>query len=127
MRILIADDQARTRQSLSLLLQTLPLAIEIHEAANGQEAIQFTAQAKPNLVLMDARMPEIDGVEATRVIKANWPDIKIIMLSMYTEFQEIAHQAGADAFVSKGEPPEELLNVIFAMLGSPQSKQGETG
>ena len=122
MRILIADDQKRTRQSLRLLLKTLPKIKEIWEAANGQEAVRSVTELQPNLAVIDGRMPVMDGVEATRLIKANWPQIKVIILSMYPEYQAMANQAGADAFVSKGQPPQELMDTISALLCSSEGK-----
>ena len=89
---------------------------EIREAADGVEAVRLVQEMQPNVVVMDGRMPEMDGVEATRIIKENWPHMKVILLSMYPEYREAAAQAGADAFVSKGEPPEELLAAICALL-----------
>ena len=117
MRILIADDQKRTRKSLRSLLSTLPFSTEISEAEDTQGVIQMVTTSQPDMVLMDARMPEVDGVEATRVIKSQWPAVKVIVLSMYPEYQQPALQAGADAFVSKGEPPNVLLDAIYALLG----------
>jgi DNA-binding NarL/FixJ family response regulator len=116
MRILIAEDQKQTRKSLRLLLKTLPSIEDIREAADGVEAVRLIPELQPNLVVMDGRMPKMDGVEATRIIKAKWPHMKVILLSMYPEYREAASQAGADAFVSKGEPPEKLLDTICAIL-----------
>jgi len=112
MRVLIVDDQPRTRQSLRTLLTTWPRVGEVQEAANGRQAIGLVEQLEPDVVLMDIRMPEMDGLEATQLIKTRWPQVKIIMLSMYTEYVESALAAGADAFVSKGEPPKHLLSIV---------------
>lgn len=118
LRILIVDDQLRARQSLKALLATkFPLA-EVYEAADGVEAIRCVKESDPDIVLMDARMPEMDGVEATRLIKTKWQHVNVIVLSMYAEYQETALAAGADAFVSKGEPPEELLMMLAAIAHS---------
>lgn len=123
MRILIADDQKRTRQSLKLLLKTVPSGIEMREAINGHEAVNMVREFLPDVVLMDARMPGMDGVEATRLIKASWSGVKVIMLSMYPEYLEAAFQAGVDAYISKGQPPEELLEAICAMLSLSRSDE----
>lgn len=114
MRVLVVDDQKRTRQSLRLLLNTLPTVCEVQEAAGGREAVASIPGTRPDVVVMDARMPEMDGVAATRLIKTNWPEIKIIVLSMYPEYEGDALQAGADCFVSKGEPPEVLIEAVCA-------------
>ena len=66
--------------------------------------------------LMDIRMPEIDGLDATRGIKSRWPEIKVMVLSLYEGRQEEARAAGADFFVSKGESPERLLCALSSLL-----------
>jgi CheY-like chemotaxis protein len=112
LRILIVDDQQRARRSLKALLATMFQLTETCEAANGMEAVQCVEECNPDVVLMDARMPEMDGIEATRIIKTNSAHIPVIVLSMYLEYQEAALAAGADAFISKGEPPEHLLEAL---------------
>jgi CheY-like chemotaxis protein len=111
-RVLIVDDQPRARQSLKALLATWPIIQTIREAANGKEALALVEESLPDLVLMDIRMPKMDGLEATRRIKAKWPQVKIIVLSVYTEHTTEALAAGADAFVCKCEPPEALLKAL---------------
>jgi YesN/AraC family two-component response regulator len=115
LKVLVVDDQARARQSLRALLATWPLAEEVREAVNGSEAILLVEKCQPDLVLMDARMPEMDGLEATRMIKSRWPKVKIIMLSMYNDFAQEALAAGADAFVGKGEAPAKLMSTLTAV------------
>jgi len=115
-RILIADDQKRTRQSLKALLSTSLPETEIWEAANGAEALRLAEDIHPQLVVIDIRMPQIDGLTATRGIKSRWPQIKILVLSMYRDRQEEALAAGADLFVSKGESPERLLCALSSLL-----------
>jgi len=115
-RVLIVDDQPRARKSVRALLSTWNGVLEIREAGNGREAVRLVEELPPDLVLMDARMPEMDGLEATRQIKARWPEVKIVVLSMYVENQDEALAAGADAFVGKGEAPEKLLDVVSAVM-----------
>jgi len=115
-RIVIADDQKRTRQSLRALLSASLPEAQIWEAANGGEALRLAEDVHPQLVVMDIRMPEIDGLAATRGIKTRWPEIKVLVLSMYRDRQEEASAAGADLFVSKGESPERLLCAISSLL-----------
>jgi DNA-binding NarL/FixJ family response regulator len=98
------------------LLSTWSTAAEIREASNGREALRLVEELPPDLVLMDVRMPEMDGLEATRQIKARWPQVKVIVLSMYIEHGGEALAAGADAFVGKGEAPEKLLDVVSAVM-----------
>jgi DNA-binding NarL/FixJ family response regulator len=118
LNILIVDDQPRARRSVRALLSTWIRGAEVREAGNGREAWRLVEELPPDLVLMDVRMPEVDGLEATGQIKARWPQVKIIVLSMYIEHQDEALAAGADAFVSKGDAPEKLLDVVSAVMQS---------
>jgi DNA-binding NarL/FixJ family response regulator len=83
-------------------------------AADGREAVRLVEECRPNVVLMDARMPAMDGLEATRLIKDRWPGCKVVVLTMYASYQADALAAGADAFLVKGCPAEELLEAIFS-------------
>jgi DNA-binding NarL/FixJ family response regulator len=114
--VLIADDQHRARQSLRALLSTWPPAGEVFEAVSGREALRVAEESRPGLVLMDARMPEMDGLQATLQLKARWPLVKVVVLSMYGDYEAEALAAGADAFVGKGEPPDRLLGVLTALV-----------
>jgi NarL family two-component system response regulator LiaR len=114
-RVLIVDDQPRARKSLKALLSTWPYAGEIHEAGSGRQALQLVRQLQPDVVLMDVVMPEMDGLQATVQIKALWPQVRIVVLSMYLEYRDQALAAGADAFVGKGEPADRLLAVLSAV------------
>ena len=118
LRVLIVDDQPRARQSLQALLATKFQPLEMHEAANGAEAMKSVEEWLPDIVLMDARMPELDGIEATRRIKRQRPRLTVIVLSMYAEYKSDALAAGADGFITKGEPPERLLAVLGKAAGS---------
>jgi DNA-binding NarL/FixJ family response regulator len=82
------------------------------EAADGQEAVRLVAECRPDVVLMDARMPVMDGVEATRLIKERWPEVRVVVLTMYPTYREDALAAGADAFLIKGCPASELVAAI---------------
>jgi CheY-like chemotaxis protein len=117
-RVVIADDEAKTRRSLKTLLTVVKPEIEVvGEAANGQEAVQQAERTQPDVVLMDARMSTMDGLEATRHIKAQWPKIKVIFLTMHMLHPHAAHAAGADAFLIKGCAAEELVNTIVNTAG----------
>jgi DNA-binding NarL/FixJ family response regulator len=116
LRILIADDQRRTRQSLKVLLSTSLPQTEIWEAGTGEEALRLAEEIHPRLVVMDVRMPGTDGLVATRGIKSRWPEIKVLVLSLYPDYREEARSAGADLFVSKGDPPESLLGAVSSLL-----------
>ena len=112
-RVLIADDCLSSRNGLEALLVTQPGIEIVGEAADGQEAIQFVEQCRPDVVLIDVRMPMIDGLAATRMIKARWPEVKVIVLTMYPSHQAEAFAAGADAFLVKGCASEVLLQAIL--------------
>ncbi len=111
-RVLIADDRLSSRNGLRALLATEIKIKIVGEAADGQEAVQMVAECQPDVVLIDVRMPEINGLEATRIIKENWPDVKVIVLTMYPSYQGEALAAGADAFLIKGCSAEDLLQAI---------------
>lgn len=110
--ILIADDRIASRNGLKALLATATEIEIAGEAADGRQAVRLVSELQPDVVLMDARMPVMDGLEATRIIKDRWPQVKVIMLSMYRSYQAAALAAGADAFLVKGCPPEELFEAI---------------
>lgn len=118
LRILIVDDQGHARRSLKALLATRFHLADTCEAVNGIEAIRCVEECKPDIVLMDVRMPEMDGIEATRIIRTKSAQIPVIVLSMYCEYQEAALAAGANAFFCKGEPAERLLAVLLAVCST---------
>ena len=113
LRLLIVDDQRRARQSLRALLAARFPSIETQEAENGSEAVRRAREWRPDIVLMDARMPVLDGIEATREIKRQTPQIKVIVLSLFAEYHATALEAHADAFINKGDPPERLLTLLL--------------
>ena len=112
-RVLIVDDRLSSRNGLKALLVTQPGIEIVGEAADGREAIELVAECRPDVVLMDVRMPLMDGLEATRIIKDRWPEAKVIVLTMYPSHQDEALAAGADAFLVKGCAAEELLAAIL--------------
>jgi CheY-like chemotaxis protein len=114
LRILIADDQGHARRSLRALLATRFKLVDTCEAVNGIEAVRCVEECKPDVVLMDARMPEMDGIEATRIIRTKCAQLPVIVLSMYSEYRAAALAAGANAFLLKGESAEQLLAVLLA-------------
>jgi two-component system, NarL family, response regulator LiaR len=116
MRVLIVDDTSRARKSMKALLAVWHPLEEVREATNGTEAVQLVEEFKPDVILMDARMPAMSGLEATRQIKAKWPQIKIIILSVFTDYQALAMEAGADAFVSKSDSPEKMREALRNVL-----------
>ena len=116
-RLLIVDDCDSTRLGLRTLLSLDPAIEVIGEAANGQEAVQLAAEVQPNVVLIDGKMPIMDGLGATKVIKSRWPHIRVIMLTTCPTYQAGAFAAGADAcFLKDGRSIDALCDAI---LGAP--------
>jgi YesN/AraC family two-component response regulator len=116
-KIMIVDDSLRARCALKALISQQAGINVTAEAPNGQEAIQSISKQKPDTVLMDIRMPVMDGLDATKAIKARWPQIKIVILTMYPEYQTEALAAGADAFLMKGCSLEEIINLAKSSQG----------
>ena len=116
-KIMIVDDSLRARCALKALISQQAGINVTAEAPNGQEAIQSISKQKPDIVLMDIRMPVMDGLDATKAIKARWPQIKIVLLTMYPEYQTEALAAGADAFLMKGCSLEEITNLAQSFQG----------
>jgi len=113
-RVFIADNSARARDGLRALLATWPELKVVGEAVNGQEAVRQIAECRPDVVLMDLQMPVLDGVQATRLIKQQWPTMVVIVLTMYAAEQTAALAAGADAFLIKGSTPDRLRSALGA-------------
>ena len=121
-RILICDDEPRARQALKALLLTREMTCcdestsEIQvagEARDGYEAVELVKTLVPQVVVIDAWMPGMDGLEATRFIKKNWPEVRVVMLTMYPDQRTAALDAGADAFLLKGCHAETLIETIL--------------
>jgi DNA-binding NarL/FixJ family response regulator len=112
LRILIADDDHHARAGLRAFLSAVVLCEIVGEATNGAELLAQAARHEPNVVVLDLRMPELDGLQATRMLKASWPNIGVVALTLYREQREAALAAGADAFVTKGDPPERLIQAL---------------
>jgi PAS domain S-box-containing protein len=120
LRVLFVDDHKVMRQGLIRIIANQPNIQLAGEAANGREAIELARRLRPDVIIMDIGMPELDGTEATRRIKAELPDVRVIGLSMF-EDDQVASQmraAGAEAFVSKTASSAELLKAIYGSRAS---------
>ncbi len=113
-RVLTADDKRPTRGGLHALLNEFPGVDWVGEARDGGEAVALVAKLDPDVVLMDVRMPVMDGLEATRRIKSQRPQTKVIVLSMYAEYEDDALAAGADQFLLKGVASSVLQQALLS-------------
>jgi DNA-binding NarL/FixJ family response regulator len=113
-RVIVADDQSMVRAGFRMLLGGEKDIEVVAEASNGLEAVEKAARFEPTVVLMDIRMPELDGLEATRRILASDPGARILILTTFDldEYVYEALRAGASGFVLKDEPPEQLIAAI---------------
>jgi DNA-binding NarL/FixJ family response regulator len=113
-RVLVADDQSMVRAGFRMLLSGEEDIEVVAEASNGLEAIDKAARFRPTVVLMDIRMPELDGLEATRRILATDDEARILILTTFDldEYVYDALNAGASGFVLKDDPPEQLIAAI---------------
>jgi DNA-binding NarL/FixJ family response regulator len=113
-KVLVADDQELIRQSLKIVLSSKD-NLEVTDAvANGQEVIQSIHKNHPDVILMDIRMPKMDGVQCTKVIKENCPEIKIIILTTFDDDEYVynALKFGASGYLLKGVSMDDLVNAI---------------
>jgi DNA-binding NarL/FixJ family response regulator len=113
-RVLVADDQSMVRAGFRMLLAGEQEIEVVAEASNGLEAVEKAARFHPTVVLMDIRMPELDGLEATRRILASGNGARILILTTFDldEYVYEALRAGASGFVLKDDPPEQLITAI---------------
>lgn len=117
--IAIADDYAVYREGLTVTLSQDPVFNVLFEADNGRELLEQMVHIQPDLVLMDYKMPEMDGMAATRQIKALYPDVKILVISMYEDEQFIRRlqENGADGYLLKNAEPGDIRKTILSLMG----------
>lgn len=116
-KVLIADDQELIRQSLEIVFNSRENIEVIEAVANGQEVIQSVRKRKPDVILMDVRMPKLDGVQCTKIIKENYPEIKIIILTTFDDDEYVynALKFGASGYLLKGVSMDELCEAIVTV------------
>jgi DNA-binding NarL/FixJ family response regulator len=117
--VLVVDDQAMVRAGFRMLLGDEPDIEVVAEASNGLDAVAEAARTKPDVVLMDIRMPELDGLEATKRILAADASSRVLILTTFDldEYVYRALQVGASGFVLKDEPPEQLVAAVRTVAG----------
>jgi len=125
-RVLIADDQTLFRSGLARLLQEEPRITLVGEAANGREAVEKAAALKADVVLMDLKMPGMDGVESTAKITADQPGVKVLILSTFDADSYVlqALRAGACGYVLKDAQPAAIVSSIIAVLAGERVMAG---
>ncbi|MER6833861.1 response regulator transcription factor [Streptomyces cellulosae] len=113
-RVLIADDQQMVRQGFTVLLNTQPDIEVVGQAVNGFEAVEKVDELPPDIVLMDIRMPELDGIEATARVTAAHPEVKVLVLTTFDldEYVYEALRAGASGFLLKDASAEQLAEAV---------------
>ena len=114
LRVLAADDQRVVREGLAMLLGLLPDVEVVGTAANGEEALALAAELRPDVILMDLRMPKVDGVEATRRLRASHPEIKVVVLTTYADDRSVieALRAGALGYLTKDAGADEIRQAL---------------
>ena len=118
-RLLIVDDHDLIRGSTQLMLEGEPDLEVVGEAVNGRHALELCRRLRPDLVLMDVRMPEMDGLTATREIKKEMPAISVLVVSAYEseDYRREAASAGATDYILKDAERRQLLEAVRAALG----------
>ena len=111
-RLLVIDDQETTLRGVRAVLKFSAHIEAIQQAANGREALAIVEETQPDVVLMDAHMPVMNVIEATRLIKSRWPEIEVIVYSMYSSYEGQALAAGADHFLIKGTSCGSLEDIL---------------
>ncbi len=116
LRVLVADDQRVVREGLATLLGTVPGVEVLGLAADGQEAVALVAERKPDVVLMDLRMPGMDGVEATELIRRDHPDTRVVVLTTFADDTSVltALGAGAVGYLTKDATRDDIRRAIEA-------------
>jgi DNA-binding NarL/FixJ family response regulator len=122
-RVLAADDQRVVREGLAMLLGLLSDVEIVGTAANGEEALAMADELRPDVILMDLRMPKVDGVEATRRLRASHPEIKVVVLTTYADDRSVieALRAGALGYLTKDAGAEEIQQALHRVASGQAS------
>jgi DNA-binding NarL/FixJ family response regulator len=117
-RVLIADDQTLFRVGLARLLEEDPRVDIVGQAGDGAEAIKLAGALKPDVVLMDLKMPNVDGIEATRQILASYPGVRVLLLTTFEADNHViqALKAGASGYILKDSRPDSIVSSLLAVM-----------
>ncbi len=116
-RVVVVDDDRRARSGLAALLATWPEIEVVGLAADGADAVRMCAEHEPDVVILDAIMPVLDGVEAARRIRREHPAMGIVLLTLYGSLEHDARDAGVDAFIMKSEAVDEVAAAVLRAAG----------
>ncbi|WP_106498180.1 response regulator transcription factor [Lentibacillus sp. Marseille-P4043] len=118
LRVLLVEDQAIVRQGLKVILEQDDEIMVTHEAENGQEALAILEKHMIDFVMMDVRMPVMNGIEATRRIKAQWPEVKILILTTFNDDEYAVHalKEGANGFLLKTSESGKLIDAVHSCI-----------
>jgi len=119
LRVIIADDELPARQGLKALLSLFADLRVAGEASDGEEAVRLVEACCPDVVLMDARMPRVSGLEATHAIKSRWPAVRVVIVTMYPTSRGEPFADEADAFLLKGFGAADLRDAVFGEVERP--------
>ncbi|GAA5027627.1 response regulator [Actinopolymorpha pittospori] len=118
-RVLLADDQRVVREGLAMLLDLLPGVEVVGAAADGEQAVELAGRLRPDVVLMDLRMPRCDGIEATRRVRERFDDVQVVALTTYADDRSVldALRAGARGYLTKDAGAEEIRAALHQVAG----------
>ena len=122
-RVLSVDDHPRMREGIAMVINSHPNMLMVAQASNGREAIDCFREHKPDVTLMDLRLPDMSGIDAAVAIRTEFPEARIIILTTFDSDTDLrrAIAAGASAFVLKSAPPGKLLETIHQVHAGTQS------
>ncbi len=126
-KILLADDHELVRDGIIALLENEDNLEVVNEAANGKEALEIIEKNTPDLLIVDIRMPELNGIEVVKKVKKDFPDLKTLVLSMHDSSEYVVQcvEAGADGYLLKGSSKEEFLKAINKIAGGGKYFSGD--
>ena len=122
-RVLIADDSRAIRDGLSSLIDAQSDFFVVGTAGDGIEAVEKAKDLRPDVVIMDAQMPRMDGVKATRKLKQDFPTIGILFLSTFSDYIEAGQTAGCDGYLTKDCDPKQLYAEVRRIVASRKSSE----